>query len=102
MSYVEVPSVTEFIAEAKRRQVTDVVIAWRHEYGQVPDGEAVDYRRLELAWLLAYDRSESIIIKYAASGELADRDRLRRQLIEHGFSVEDRCRNLVAEQRNPS
>jgi hypothetical protein len=93
MSYVEAASVAEFIAEAQHRRLKDVVIAWRREYGQVPDGDVVDYRRLDLAWLLAYDRGDGAIIRYAADG--ADRERLQHELVAAGFSVEDRCRNLV-------
>ncbi|MBA3685408.1 MAG: hypothetical protein H0W72_09225 [Planctomycetes bacterium] len=95
MVYQDVPDSDAFIAGLQARGIDHAVIAWRAEYGQVPDAPGVVYDRLQLAWLLAYDRRDGCIVRCALSGADADRALLRARLLAAGITAEERDRNTV-------
>ena len=84
-----------FIAAAKRLGITTVVIAWQDEYGQVPDVETINYQRLRLLRLVAYQRSGGALLRCCVTGGSDERAALRRELEAAGFRVEERSRNIV-------
>jgi hypothetical protein len=84
-----------FIAQTRACAINTVVIAWQDEYGQVPDAEKVTYERIAHFSVLAYQRSDSLIMRYRQSGDRSVRAAVKQQLIAAGFSVEERTRNEV-------
>ncbi len=95
MVYQDVQDSDAFIATLRQRGLGRAVLAWRQEYGQVPDTAGVVYDRLHLAWLLAYDRRDGCIVRCGLSGPSADRSRLTEALGQAGIMVEERSRNVV-------
>jgi hypothetical protein len=93
MSYLETPDLDGFIAAAKTAKIATVILAWQREWGQVPDQAQVEYGPLRLAWLLAYNADLGQIIRCHCGGE--DQAYIRDRLIESGFQVEERSRNLT-------
>jgi hypothetical protein len=95
MTYLDATDCAAFIAAAAARRLSQVILAWQQEYGQVPDQSAVEYRRLQRAVLLAYDGSDGCIVRCVIDGEAADRAALRAVLTAAGLEVEERSRNLI-------
>jgi hypothetical protein len=93
MAYTDLDDPAAFIAETARLGVATVILAWRDEYGQLPDAAKVDYDRVRAITLLAYH--QGTIIRCHLGGGEEERARLRGALRAAGLAVEERCRNLL-------
>ena len=96
MPDLDCPSLLAFVAEARARALTRVVVAWREEFGPLPRADGIaDYGRVREATALGY--AAGTIIRHHVAGEAADRLAMAKALGDAGFAVESRCRNLTGE-----
>ena len=91
----DLPDVDQFIARARALCITTVVIAWREEYGQVPEAPGVVFERLARFSLLAYHKPTSAILRCHQQGDGTVWQALADALRAQGFTVEERTRNEV-------
>lgn len=88
-----------FIVQAKTFGLNTVVIAWKEEYGQLPqDAKApdkVDFDQLAHLTILGYHRASSTILRCALDGDGSVRTTVAEQLRQQGFRVELRTRNEI-------
>ena len=90
----------EFQKHLNDKAVQMVILTWRHEWAPASDvpGENhgnVVFGSLSEVTLLSYHKPSGTIISLALQGEAADRKAVREQLVQAGFTVEERCRNLT-------
>jgi hypothetical protein len=85
----------QFIAEARVRGLTTIVVAWQEEYGQDLAAPGVVYERLAQFWLIAYDKTTSTILRCHQPGDRTARAAMVARLRDAGFVVEERDRNEV-------
>lgn len=88
--------IESFLDAVRSHGIGTVIIAWQDEYGQAAGHETVAYQRLQRLTLLAYHRAGASVYRFATDGA-ADRRQVIRSLLEDsGFTVAERCRNIVA------
>ena len=90
----------EFQKHLHAKAVQMVILTWRHEWAPASDvpGENhgnVVFGSLNEVTLLSYHKPTGTIISLAMNGPDADRKAVREQLVQAGFTVEERCRNLT-------
>lgn len=96
MRTVAFATLEPFLAEAGRRSLRQVVLAWQEEWWQAPgsgeEGRPVDYRRIRVAWVLGYDRADGALLRLELRDAEADRMQIETRLRAAGLEVELRQR----------
>ncbi len=93
-------SLIEFQKSLRDKEINVAILTWREEWapaGEVPGqnhGE-VTFGSLREIQVLGYHRSSGTIISLVLHGPDANRPVIREQLVNAGFKVSERCRNLT-------
>jgi len=90
----------EFQKHLKDKALQTVILTWREEWAPASDvpGENhgnVVFGSLREITVLSYHKPSGTIISLTLKGPQAERKTVRGQLINAGFTVEERCRNLT-------
>jgi hypothetical protein len=102
MPTCDLSDLEQFITKATEFGLTTAVIAWKDEYGQLPQDmnstehpDKVVYDRLAQIVILGYHRASSTIVRCTVDGGQTERLAISERLRQHGFAVELRTRNEI-------
>jgi len=102
MPTCDAPDLDHFITQATAFGLSTVVIAWKDEYGQLPQDtnptdlpDKIVFDQLTHLMILGYHRASSTVLRCALDGGLPERTAVAERLRQHGFMVEQRTRNEV-------